>query len=100
MTKRASNPMHPEFGANAFVADLLADWTEHGRAAIDHVRKWKPERYVLLVAAFAARQPAAAADDEDLSHMSDEEITAKLVEIMTELEAAGALPPRAAAPNS
>ncbi|PWE52780.1 hypothetical protein DEM27_28675 [Metarhizobium album] len=33
-----------------FVADLYADWLEHGRDAITRVRETKPEQYLKVIA--------------------------------------------------
>lgn len=74
----------------ALVDDLIADWREHGREAIQRMRKWAPQRYVQLVAALA---PAAASGQELIAAMSDAEIEQELRRILTLLDLNGASPP-------
>ena len=73
----------------AFVDDLIADWREHGREAIQRMRKWAPQRYVQLVAALA---PAAASGQELIAAMSDAEIEQELRKTLTSLDRDGGLP--------
>lgn len=80
----AARPIPP-----AFVDDLIADWHEHGREAIQRVRKWAPQRYVHLVAALA---PPAASGHEQLDAMTDAEVEQDLRRILTLIDRQGALP--------
>ena len=73
----------------AFVDDLIADWREHGREAIQRMRKWAPQRYVQLVAALA---PAAASGQDQVDAMSDAEVEQELRKVLTSLDRDGALP--------
>jgi hypothetical protein len=75
----------------ALVDALINDWEEHGAAAFERLRKWKPDRYVQLVSTLA---PAMLASREsDVAAMSDEEIVAEITAIHDKLAKAGALPP-------
>lgn len=73
----------------AFVDDLIADWREHGREAIQRVRKWAPQRYVHLAAALA---PATPSGQEQIATMSDAEVEQDLRRVLTLLDRNGALP--------
>ena len=73
----------------AFVDDLITDWREHGREAIQRVRKWAPQRYLHLAAALA---PAATSGQEQVAAMSDAEVEQELRQILTLLDRDGALP--------
>jgi len=87
-----ANPPAPRLAAAippAFVDDLIADWREHGREAIQRMRKWAPQRYVHLVAALA---PAAASGQELVAAMSDAEVEQELRRLLTLLDRDGASP--------
>ena len=58
--------------AAAFFADFLADWREHGPAAIAAMRGEKVTDYVKLAAALAPKAPSHDADP--LKAMSDAEL--------------------------
>ena len=71
----------------ALVDELVADWSRHGRAAVEDVRRWTPHRYLQLVAALTAREPVSR--DDELAAMSEEEIRERLARSLAELTAQG-----------
>ncbi len=87
MDNRPNNPARPV--PSALVNDLMDDWREHGREAINRVRTWTPQRYIHLVAALA---PPGTSEQNRMSAMSDEELRAAFVTSVRKSHAAGLLP--------
>ena len=69
-----------------FVAEVYADWCEHGAAAIQTVRETRPDVYVKVVASLLPRQVQA-----EVTGPTHEERVAELVERLAELDATQAL---------
>ena len=69
-----------------FVAEVYADWCEHGAAAIKTVRETRPDVYVKVVASLLPRQVQA-----EVTGPTHEERVADLVERLAELDATQAL---------
>ena len=69
-----------------FVAEVYADWCEHGAAAIQTVSETRPEVYVKVVASLLPRQVQA-----EVTGPTHEERVAELVERLAELDATQAL---------
>ena len=69
-----------------FVAEVYADWCEHGAAAIQTVRETRPDVYVKVVASLLPRQVQA-----EVTGPTHEERVAELVEMLAELDATQAL---------
>jgi hypothetical protein len=55
-----------------FVADILADWTEHGAAVIGKVRQEKPTEYLKVVAGVITKDVNVTVRDYD--ELSDAEL--------------------------
>jgi hypothetical protein len=58
-----------------FVEDLLADWEEHGVAAIAEVRAEKPDQYLKVVASVIPKELNVTVQDYD--DLSDDELAAR-----------------------
>ena len=56
----------------AFVADLYADWKEHGASVIKRVRAEEPSTYLRVVASILPNE--LNIKDETLAGMSDEDV--------------------------
>ena len=69
-----------------FVAEVYADWCEHGAAAIQTVRETRPDVYVKVVASPLPRQVQA-----EVSGPSHEDRVTALAERLAELDATQAL---------
>ncbi len=69
-----------------FVAEVYADWCEHGAVAIQTVRETRPDVYVKVVASLLPRQVQA-----EVTGPTHEERVAELVERLAELDATQAL---------
>ena len=69
-----------------FVAEVYADWCEHGALAIQTVRQTRPDVYVKVVASLLPRQVQA-----EVTGPTHEERVAELVERLAELDATQAL---------
>ena len=70
----------------AFVGDLLADWEQNGKPAIERVREERPETYLRIVAAVTPTR--LEIDSDPMSQMSD----AELEKILNAFRACGDLP--------
>lgn len=60
----------------AFLADMLADWLEHGADAIRQMRERRPADYVRVVASILPRELNVKVDE--VADMSDDELAAQL----------------------
>lgn len=75
-TFAAGNPGRPKGARSklgeAFLADMLSDWEEHGPETIEKVREEKPDQYLKVVASILPRDlnvninPLEEATDEEL----------------------------------
>ena len=65
-----------------FVAEVYADWCEHGAAAIKTLRETRPDVYVKVLASLLPRQVQA-----EVTGPTHEERVAELVERLAELDA-------------
>ena len=66
-----------------FVAEVCADWCEHGETAIRTVRETRPEAYVRVVASLLPRQVQA-----EISGPTNEDRVTALAEKLAQLDAA------------
>ena len=57
----------PHKYSEAFLAAVLADWQEHGRAVVAAVRASNPVLYLKLIAALIPKREAASTADDDLA---------------------------------
>jgi hypothetical protein len=71
--------------AERFVADLCADWAQHGVAVIAKVRREHPAVYLRTVASLIPRELPPPVQDE-YAHLTDEELADRLIEIGTEFK--------------
>lgn len=70
----------------AFVADMLADWREHGAATIVKVRDEKPDQYLKVVASILPKElNLRVSDFED---MTDDDLARELASIASQLAGA------------
>lgn len=63
----------------AFVADLYADWSEHGKAVIERVRNERPQDYLKVTASLLPREMKI--ETTNLSKLSDDEL-GRLIDIV------------------
>jgi Family of unknown function (DUF5681) len=59
--------------SEAFVADLLADYQNHGRQAIERMRKKSPTAYIRMIASLVPKQVVDTAPNP-LEHLTIEEL--------------------------
>lgn len=81
----------PDKIGTAFIGDLLADWEQNGKMAIERVRKERPETYLRIVAAVTPKQ--LDVDNDPISQMSDaelEEILKEFRDVVDQNETSGA----------
>lgn len=71
----------------AFLADMLADWEEHGIAVIQTVRAEKPDQYLKVVASVLPKELNVRVSD--LDELSDEELDRQLASLAAQLARAG-----------
>ena len=71
----------------AFLADLLADWSEHGPVVIAEVRRDKPEVYLKIVASILPAQLNVKVSDVD--ELTDDQLARQLAHVIASLAAAG-----------
>jgi hypothetical protein len=64
--------------SEAFLSNLCEDFEEHGAAAIQRVRENDPSTYMRVCAALIPKEMKVE-QTNDLSHLSDEELDARLV---------------------
>ena len=70
-----------------FLEDMLADWEEHGRAAIETFRTERPNEYVKVMAGLLPREVEMKVNE--LEELSDEQISTQLAALLRELAAEG-----------
>jgi hypothetical protein len=66
--------------AERFVADLCADWAQHGAAVVAKVRKEHPAVYLRTVASLIPRELPPPVQNE-YAHMTDEQLAQLLIEV-------------------
>jgi len=71
----------------AFLADMLADWAEHGQAVIAEVRADKPDQYLKVVASVLPKELNIKVNE--LDELTDEQLARQLAAIASQLAAAG-----------
>ena len=71
----------------AFLADMLADWEEHGKVVIETVRADKPDAYLKVVASILPKELNLRVNDFD--ELTDEQLARQLASIATQLANAG-----------
>ena len=71
----------------AFLADLLADWSEHGPIVIQTVRADKPDVYLKIVASILPAQLNVKVSEID--ELTDEQLARQLAHVIASLTAAG-----------
>lgn len=71
----------------AFLADMLADWEEHGIATIIQVREEKPDQYLRVVAGVLPKEMNLRVNDFD--DLSDDQLARQLASIASQLANAG-----------
>ena len=71
----------------AFLADLLTDWSEHGPIVIQTVRAEKPDVYLKVVASILPAQLNVKVSEID--ELTDEQLARQFLAIATQLAAAG-----------
>lgn len=71
----------------AFIADMLADWSEHGQAAIATVRQGDPTQYVKVVASILPKEVNVKVNEFD--DLTDEQLARQLAAIASQLAGAG-----------
>ncbi len=89
---KSGNPAGRPKGARnklgeAFLADMLADWEEHGADAIATVRDEKPDQYLKVVASILPRELNIKVNE--LDELTDEQLARQLAVIASQLAAAG-----------
>lgn len=88
---QAGNPGRPKGSRNklgeAFLADMLADWADHGKDAIVKVRTEKPDQYLKVVAGVLPKEMNLRVNDFD--DLTDEQLARQLASIATQLANAG-----------
>lgn len=70
-----------------FLADMLEDWREHGKATIKTMRDERPHEYVKVVASIVPRELHVKVSE--LDELTDDQITRQLASIASQLAAAG-----------
>ena len=60
----------------AFLADMLEDWTEHGKVVIEAVRCEKPDQYLKVVASILPKDLNINVNNAD--EMSDDELVERI----------------------
>lgn len=88
---KPGNPGRPKGSRNklgeAFIADMLADWEEHGETVIATVRAEKPDQYLKVVASILPKELNVKVSE--LDELSDDEIDRQLKSIAATLARAG-----------
>jgi hypothetical protein len=70
-----------------FLSDLMQDWGEHGKKAIEAMRSKSPVDYVKVVAATLPKELNVKVSE--LDDLSDDEIARQLASLATQLARAG-----------
>jgi hypothetical protein len=71
----------------AFLQDMLADWQEHGVAAIAKVRDEKPDQYLKVVASVLPKELNVRVDE--FADLDDSQLARQLAAIASQLARAG-----------
>jgi hypothetical protein len=71
-----------------FLVDMMADWDEHGNAAIVSVREKNPSQYLRVVASILPKELNVRVNE--LDELTDEQLAAQLARVAEELARAGA----------
>lgn len=71
----------------AFLADLLANWEQHGIATIETVRTEKPDQYLKVVASILPKELNVKINE--LDELTDEQLARQFAAIASQLAAAG-----------
>jgi len=71
----------------AFLQDMLADWSENGKVVIEAVRTEKPDQYLKVVASILPKEMNLRVNDFD--ELTDEQLARQLASIATQLANAG-----------
>ena len=72
----------------AFVADLLEDWEEHGVKAIQEVRTEKPDAYLKVIASILPKD--VNVNVRPLEEMTDDQLRSQIQQLARELGPAAA----------
>lgn len=88
----SGNPLGRPKGARnrlgeQFLADMLADWEEHGADVIEVVRAQKPDQYLKVVASILPKELNVKVSE--LDELSDEQLERQLASIVAQLAATG-----------
>lgn len=71
----------------AFLADMLANWEEHGKETIEQVRVDKPDQYLKVVASILPKELNIKVNE--LDELNDEQLYRQFAAITAQLAAAG-----------
>ncbi len=79
---KSGNPAGRPVGARsklgeAFLEQMLADFQQHGKAAIERVRLEKPDQYLKVIASILPREVNLGLDD-DTADMTDAELLERI----------------------
>jgi hypothetical protein len=83
---KSGNPVGRPKGARskfgeAFLEAMLADFQQHGVAAIEQVRQEKPDQYLKVIASLLPRDVNLRDLTDDTDDMSDDELAARAIAI-------------------
>jgi hypothetical protein len=88
---KVGNPGRPKGSRNklgeAFLADMLSNWEEHGRETIEQVRVEKPDQYLKVVASILPKELNIQINE--LDELNDEQLYRQFASITAQLAAAG-----------
>lgn len=73
----------------AFVADLMEDWEDHGKTVIEAVRKDRPQDYLKVVASILPKD--VNVNVRPLEEMTDDQLRSEIARAARELGPAAAL---------
>lgn len=71
----------------AFLSDMLEDWTVNGKAAIETVRSEKPDQYIKVVASILPKEVKVSVNEFD--DLTDDQLARQLAAIASQLARAG-----------
>lgn len=71
----------------AFLADMLADWEQHGVATIEKVRDEKPDQYLKVVASILPKELNVRVNEFD--DLTDDQLARQFAAIASQLARAG-----------
>lgn len=89
---QSGNPLGRPKGARsklgeAFLEDMLTDWSAHGKAVIEAVRADKPDQYLKVVASILPKELNVKVNE--LDDLTDEQLARQYAAIAESLVAAG-----------